>query len=678
MKKLNWFLVFLILVLACNKKSEYDYPLIFTGAVNNITKDGADFNAKIVNLSKSDITTYGFVWDSTDTPKLESSEKYVIKEPPKAGVFSVSITSVLRTGLKYYVRAFISNGNYTTYGLPVSFISLGSKAPQILDFMPKSGDLGDTVRIVGHYFSNRISLNIVKFGVFQATVFKASPDTLMVTVPQNLNIPLTPISVSVLGNVSTSTDQFNLVPPVIIDYNPKVGSTGSQVTIDGKNFSSNIPSLGVWFDQYKAKIVSVQDNKIVATVPDFLDVRQCNVKVVMNNLSVVAASQFAIGPLTLTDFTPKIAKTGDTIVITGNNFSPLFTSKNKVTIGGFDAVVTRCSVNRLTVKIPSQQNQFFPSRNIIINVTALGQSKDFTTNFTINDQWFRLHDAPITKRDQMDGIPYEVFYNNGKAYIGLHLSGEFWEYTLSTDTWKRLADFPGTGRCHASGFILNNKLYFGIGYTAAGFLAPNSKDLSDWWEYDIALNKWTNKKDFAGGARSDALTYQYNNIAYVGAGGFGQNWRTLYKDFWQYNPGNDSWTKITDHPLFNEYNTGLGFTFRMIDNVCFGLKTTNVNGTYTDWVYKFDPTNNTWTRLPDYMYFSWISNYGFVLKDILYMYRTSSNYELLYWKDGNSTWKSAGFWSPGVYTGISFGANDKGYVGLGTNTNEMWEYDPSR
>lgn len=164
----------------------------------------------------------------------------------------------------------------------------------------------------------------------------------------------------------------------------------------------------------------------------------------------------------------------------------------------------------------------------------------------------------------------------------------------------------------------------------------------------------------------------------MGAGGSGGNWRTLYKDFWQYNPGIDSWTKVTDHPVFNEYNSGLGFTFRMMDNVCFGLKTTNVSGTYTDWIYRFDPTNNTWTRLPDYMYFSNIYNLGFVLKNNVYMRRISSNYEVLYWQDGFTSWKSSGFLFWISDYGVAFADVDKGYMGLGPNNYELWEYDPSR
>ena len=675
MNKFKWVLLLSIIILSCNKKNGYDYPLVFTGDVNNITHDGAYFNAKIVNLSNSEITAYGFVWDSIPEPNIENSEKYLIKDAPAKGVFSAGITSVLQTGVKYYVRAFISNGSYTTYGLPVTFMSLGSMAPKIIDFMPKNANLDDTLMIIGAYFSRSTSKNVVQFGDFPAKVLKATPDTLWVTVPNSLNAPSSPISVSVIGNVATSTELFNLIPPVITDFNAKFGSIGSQVTIDGKNFASNTASIKVYFDKYLATTLSIQDNKINVLVPGNLDKRPCNISVTMNNLSVVSANQFTLGPLTLTDFTPKRAKTGSTIIITGTNFSPLIYS-NKVTIGGFNAVVTKASANSLEVTIPSQVNRIYPSRNVIINVSALGESKDFNTTLEINDQWFRLHDAPIGKRNQMDINPFSCFLANDKAYIGLELNSEFWEYTPATDKWKRLADFPGANRSFAAGFIIDNKLYFGTGYTSFGYGGPNAKDLGDWWEYDIATNTWTRKNDFPGGARSNVLTYQYANISYMGAGtvymGYYNN---KLKDFWKYNPTDDSWTKVIDHPVFNEFNTGLGFTYRIINDVCYGIKTTS---TYQLWISKYDPDKNTWQRIPDFSSFTALYNIGFSVKENLYMHRGSTNYELLYYKDGASNWEDVGYFLPYNFdTGLAFTIKDKAYIGLSFN-NVLWEFDPSR
>jgi hypothetical protein len=40
---------------------------------------------------------------------------------------------------------------------------------------------------------------------------------------------------------------------------------------------------------------------------------------------------------------------------------------------------------------------------------------------------------------------------------------DFWYYSIGSDTWKRLPDFPGN-RSSAYGFGFNGKVYLGGGY----------------------------------------------------------------------------------------------------------------------------------------------------------------------------------------------------------------------
>lgn len=677
MRKARWIIILLILFVSCKKQQEYDYPLIFTGQVTNITSSGVTFSAKITDLSKYKVTDYGFVWDENPNPTIETSEKYIISDPPKIGVFSANITTTLRSGVLYYVRAFVRNSDYITYGKQVSFKSLGSMAPKVADFKPKTGNLKDTVMIIGHNFSFKPTNNTVKFGDFQATVVKAKLDTLWVLVPDKLNIQNAQVSVSIIGNIAIATDRYNLIAPVVTTFNDKIGSFGSQITITGKYFDANKASLQVYFDKYPAQIVSSNATSIVAIVPDSLNKRICNINVRMNNLIIPSVEQFSLAPITFTNITPKVAITGSTIVLTGNNFSPV-AFNNIVTIGGLDATVIKASPNRIEVTLPLQNRGYYSSRNASVNVNVLGDSKDYNGTLLINDQWFRLKNSPLSV---IPGSQYSYgyalancFIANNKAYIGLNNKAEFWEYDPTNDSWKKLTDFPGIPRWYGSGFVINNKIYYGTGF-------GNNHDLKDWWEYNISTNTWTAKNDFAGEKRTGAVAFQIENIGYLGTGFVWSGYGTSdgYIDFWKYSSTDDSWTKITNYPTINNYfGTWWGISVPFNGSAYIGLGNYTISGDYMQRMYRYTPSGNTWEQIANFP-LAGVNNQslGFNLNNNLYI-RTSYSKDFYYYDAGANRWIKV---TTGILTdvnnGIAFAYNGKAYVGLGRE-NAMWEYDPSR
>lgn len=185
-----------IIIISCDKKREFEYPLIFTGDVTDINNNGAIFNAKIVNPDNIDIVESGFVWDSKSNPTIANAEKFVIGGRSLPGVISEQISTTLQVGVTYYVRAFVRCRSSVTYGKEVVFTSLGSLAPEITDFIPKTGDLKDTLIITGHHFSYRPSNNVVLIDKLLSRVIKANQDTLWIVVPENLNVLDAPVDFS--------------------------------------------------------------------------------------------------------------------------------------------------------------------------------------------------------------------------------------------------------------------------------------------------------------------------------------------------------------------------------------------------------------------------------------------------------------------------------------------------
>lgn len=162
-----------------------------------------------------------------------------------------------------------------------------------------------------------------------------------------------------------------------------------------------------------------------------------------------------------------------------------------------------------------------------------------------------------TQKANFGGSPriFAVGFSIGNhGYIGTGEYGynshynDFWEYDPSSNTWTQKANFGGLGRYAAVGFSIGAKGYIGTGLTVFG-------SSSDFWEYDPTTNTWTQKADFGGGVRSDPVGFSIGNKGYVGTGwnwgGFSYN---IYNDFWEYDPSVDTWTQKTNFGGGIRYN----------------------------------------------------------------------------------------------------------------------------
>ncbi len=673
MRKLLGLFILLIAITSCQEYNGFDFPIVHTGQVTGISSEGAIFSAKVTELGKLKILEYGFVWDYESKPTIEKSEKYIMPDTPMTGVYSQHVSTTLIEGITYYVRSYIRTSQYITYGEEVSFVSLGSNAPEIIGFQPLEGNLADTLTITGNNFSFVKENNQVMIGAFPAVVIQASQDTLMVKVPELLDTITATVKVSIQGNETVSAQRFNLIPPVITDFEAKIGTFGEQISIFGDNFLENKATLSVYFDNFLADINNVQNETLVVTVPNSLNRRICNIKVVMNNLTATSAEQFRIAPLSLTDFSPKVALTGNTITLSGNNFSPI-AANNKVTIGGLEATVANASINELLVKVPLQNTGYFTSRNSNITVQFAGEKQEYTGTLLINDNWFRLKNSPLSINEPGISLGYTLancIVSDGKAYIGLNDKSEFWQYDPQYDKWTRLADFPGLRRWTGSGFVVDNKIFFGTGH-------HNLQFLKDWWEYDINNNSWQQKNDFPNGERTGAVAYTFAGIGYFGTGRNYGSHSDGFNDFWIYNLMDDNWSYITKYPFDDYVGTWIAIAITTTSNVFIGLGNVPFSGDYDSWMYKYNPSSGTWVRIANYPY-AGMNNFalGFYLNNRVYI-STSYTNDFYYYDESTNRWVKL---QTDILTdykeGIAFSANGKAYVGLGTD-NAMWEYDPSR
>jgi len=145
------------------------------------------------------------------------------------------------------------------------------------------------------------------------------------------------------------------------------------------------------------------------------------------------------------------------------------------------------------------------------------------------------------------GVASTTDCGNTKAYLGLGVSNSdylkaWWVFDMSTHIWKRLADFPGTGRKHpAMNFIEDiGEIHLGLG--------NERSNLKDYWSYSIENNSWRQLDDFPGSERHHPFYFAIGPYSYVGFGhansiGSGPN---VKRDWHRYDAVKESWYREKD------------------------------------------------------------------------------------------------------------------------------------
>ena len=222
-------------------------------------------------------------------------------------------------------------------------------------------------------------------------------------------------------------------------------------------------------------------------------------------------------------------------------------------------------------------------------------SSDWNEYDPATAKWTKKADFPGLGR--ANAISFVI---GGKIYVGLgsnydaNTKGatyvDFYEYDPATDKWTEKSSFRGGGRDQPVSFVIGNKGYVGTGNTDPFSAATVT---NDFYEYDPATDKWTQKTSLTGTARCRAFGFALNGKGYLGAG----EDRNVSKlsDFYEYDPTADKWAKKADFPEANA--RARGFDFGAVGMVA-GGRAGNSNS-LSNTVYQYNPAENTWAKKSD-------------------------------------------------------------------------------
>jgi N-acetylneuraminic acid mutarotase len=271
-----------------------------------------------------------------------------------------------------------------------------------------------------------------------------------------------------------------------------------------------------------------------------------------------------------------------------------------------------------------------------------------------------------------------------KGYLGTGITHEgvllndFWQYkseSVVPDSWTQVADFGGSARYAAVGFSIVSKGYIGTGY--------DGSYLNDFWEYDPAADVWSQKADFSGIERVEAVGFGIGNKGYVGVGVNASTSPWTYPtDFWEYNPGANTWTKKADFPAHGR-QSATGFAVNGKGYIGTGVDKLYGDNFYKDF-YQYDPSTNTWSKRADFGGGYRSNPRGFAVGDKGYIgtgYYGGWKNDFWQYDPSTDTWiKKADFGGTPREWAVGFSILDRGYLGTGFNAytwlQDFWEFDP--
>jgi N-acetylneuraminic acid mutarotase len=155
-----------------------------------------------------------------------------------------------------------------------------------------------------------------------------------------------------------------------------------------------------------------------------------------------------------------------------------------------------------------------------------------------NDSWLYLTPNP----GPGSSLDSPGFVINGKAYFPA--AGKMHEYNPTTQIWTEKS-FPEDLGYFGGGaaFSINGKGYLGVGWVHG-----KASNVSDFYEYDPGTDTWTKKASFPGPVRGNPTSFALpNGKGYVGMG-YSNSLSIYYNDMWEYDPVLDTWTRTVDFP----------------------------------------------------------------------------------------------------------------------------------
>lgn len=247
---------------------------------------------------------------------------------------------------------------------------------------------------------------------------------------------------------------------------------------------------------------------------------------------------------------------------------------------------------------------------ILGGIDIIGFKRKMYSYKASSDDWDDEISIGGAEGDGLERASASTFSIEKKGYILLGQNQtsaylkDMWEYDSETDSWSQKANFIGTPRKQAVSFAWNQKGYVGTGQDASGLK-------NDFFSYNPLTNTWVQIADFPGSARRLAVGFAMGDFAFVGTGDDG----VLKNDFYRYNPVTDSWSQQANFPG-TPRSGATGWGIFPCAYIATGEDNTN---TYKKDVWEYNYYGNSWVQRADLIGPGRKNAVSFVLENVAYL-----------------------------------------------------------
>ncbi|MBQ4162064.1 MAG: hypothetical protein IJD84_04115 [Parabacteroides sp.] len=218
--------------------------------------------------------------------------------------------------------------------------------------------------------------------------------------------------------------------------------------------------------------------------------------------------------------------------------------------------------------------------------------KFWTSTSDADIAWKKVADFPNKKGfyNRTFTINENLFFQECEIREHKNIGGTaIWKYIPASCTWEKLTDFPGGKRCNPIIYVINGKVYMGLGYAyVTDQDNTDMKLMGDWWEYDLSKHSWKAMSDSPGSYSTLMASFAYKNKGYLVS--TGAMWDEYPMTVVMFDPISSKWIKKADFPGTARTNME-GFVIG--DRMYAGFGFENIRG---DWL---DYTRDLWEYLPD-------------------------------------------------------------------------------
>ncbi len=212
----------------------------------------------------------------------------------------------------------------------------------------------------------------------------------------------------------------------------------------------------------------------------------------------------------------------------------------------------------------------------------------------VADVWSQMMTLPGSTRRNATGVAigdkgYVGLGADSSVSSAGSILDDWWEYDPNTNAWTQKANYPGgidvngssgfQGVYFATAFAIDTK-----GYVCGGKMGSDFYG-TDLWEYDPGSDSWTRMADFPGGDRYQMSSFSVEGMGYAG---MGIDHDLFRKDWWRYDPNTDSWTQTTSLPG-SERAAASSFVLGQRGFIVFGS-----DGGYKDELWQYNPFTEAW------------------------------------------------------------------------------------